>query len=204
MELALVVLVAGLLFATTGAVREMLAGARAKRLTREFVAVRLAIDTYQDRFHALPGDDPFADRHAPGADVASGAGDGLIDGAWNGATAGSEAALLWQHLQLAGLAPPGLAADGADPRPRHVADGRIGANSPVAGQRQVEGLGGSLQVCADGVPGRLAKAVDRLLDDGDTAAGAMRAVPHASPPNARAIATGALDDGGTVTLCHAH
>lgn len=180
----------------------MLAGARAKGLAREFVAVRLAIDTYQDRFHALPGDDPLADRHVAGAQVAAGAGNGLVDGSWSAPEAGGETALLWQHLRLAGLMPRG--GDDADPRPRYLADGRLGASAATPAQRQVEGLGGTLQVCADGVPGRLAKAVDRLLDDGDTATGVVRAVAHGSPPGARAIAAGELDDAAAVTLCHAH
>ncbi len=44
-ELAIVVLVAGLLVAGTSAAREMLAGARAKGLARELVAVRLAVES---------------------------------------------------------------------------------------------------------------------------------------------------------------
>ena len=139
MELALVILVAGLLVVTTAAAREMLATTRAKALAREMTAVRLAIDTYQDRFHALPGDDPHAAERLPGATTAPGAGNGMIDGTWDDVGADRESSLLWQHLRLAGLMP---VAPGDDTRPRHVAEGLLGASSAMPSQAQVGGLGG--------------------------------------------------------------
>lgn len=201
MELALVILVAGLLVVTTAAAREMLATTRAKALAREMTAVRLAIDTYQDRFHALPGDDPHAAEHLPGATTAPGAGNGLIDGAWDEAGAEREPSLLWQHLRLAGLMP---AAPDGDVRPRHIAEGVLGASSATPSQAQVGGLGGSLQVCAGSVPGRLAKAIDRLLDDGATDKGTVRVVAPGAPPAAPAIPTALIDEGAAYVVCQAH
>lgn len=200
MELALVILVAGLLAVTTAAAREMLATTRAKALAREMTAVRLAIDGYQDRFHALPGDDPRASVHVPGARTAPGAGNGVIDGAWDSADEDLESTLLWQHLRLAGLMPlaPG------DARPRHVADGVLGASSATPSQGQVAGIGGFLQVCAGSVSGRLAKAVDRLLDDGVTDAGTVRVVAQGAPPGSPAIATALIDEGAAYVVCQAY
>lgn len=203
-ELTLVVLVAGFLAVTTAAAREMLATTRAKALAREMSAVRLAIDSYQDRFHALPGDDPHASTHVTGATTASGAGNGVIDGAWDSLDPGGESTLLWRHLRLAGLMPAAPEGGEGDPRPRHVADGVLGANSATPSQGQVAGLGGFLQVCAGSVPGRMAKVVDRLLDDGASDTGTVRVVAQGAPPASPAIATANIDDGAAYVVCQAY
>jgi type II secretory pathway pseudopilin PulG len=200
-ELALIVIVAGLTVGAVHAGRELVAQARAKSLAGQLGSVRHAMQVYQDRFHALPGDDRLAPERLPGARVAASAGNGLIDGAWNATAPSAEAVIFWEHLRLAGLAPPFEDSGSGDPRPRHLAGGPIGVSSATPMQRQVAGLVGSFQVCAGSVPGRLAMAVDRLLDDGDASSGSVRLVPDGSATNAIAVATGDVDEGAPYTLC---
>lgn len=200
-ELALIVVVAGLAIGAAHAGRELVSQARAKSLAGQLNSVRHAMQAYQDRFHAVPGDDRLAPERLPGARVAATAGNGLIDGAWNATAPTAEAMIFWEHLRLAGLAPPLEDSDSGDPRPRHLAGGPLGVSSATPAQRQVAGLGGGFQLCAGSVSGRLAMAVDRLLDDGDTASGSVRLVPDRSAVNTPAVATASVDEGAAYTVC---
>ena len=200
-ELALIVIVAGLVVGAVHAGRELVAQARAQSLAGQFNSVRHAMQAYQDRFHALPGDDRLAPERLPGARVAATSGNGVIDGAWNATAPTAEAVIFWEHLRLAGLAPPLEESGSGDPRPLHLAGGPLGVSSATPAQRQVAGLGGSFQLCAGAVPGRLALAVDRLLDDGDTSAGSVRLVPDGSATNTAAVATTDVDEGASYTVC---
>jgi prepilin-type N-terminal cleavage/methylation domain-containing protein len=200
-EFAIVLVVSGLIVGSAMTGRELVALARAKTLANELQSIRLAIVTYQDRFHAMPGDDPFAAERLAGAQAAPGAGNGVIDGLWTSTAPTEESALLWQHLRLAGLLPALRASDTADPRPLHFLGGRYGVSGAVPYQRQVEGLMGSFQLCASAIPGRLAKVVDRQVDDGDTAKGSMRIVPDGAPVGTPAVETANVDDGAAYTLC---
>lgn len=202
-ELSIVLIVAGLVVSTSLVAREMLHGARVKGVAAEFAAVRTAIDAYQDRFHALPGDDPRADAHLPGALVAANAGNQVLDGRWDSTNPADDSVLLWQHLRLAALLAG--ATDPADPgyRPRNRMEGRMGVSAASAHLVQVAGLNGAFQVCSGNLPGRLAKALDILLDDGDTAAGTLRFVPEGSPPGAAAVPTAAVGDGASFIACQA-
>jgi prepilin-type N-terminal cleavage/methylation domain-containing protein len=200
-ELSITVVLAGLIVGAAFTGRELIAPARAKSLVADFHAVRHAMDVYQDRYHALPGDDRLVYRHLAGARVSATSGNGLIDGAWDSQVPTDEAMLFWEHLRLAGLVLALTESGSGDPRPRHFAGGIIGVSSALPDQRQVAGLGGSFQMCARGVPGRLALALDRLLDDGDTSMGSVRLVPDGSAAGAAATVTPAVMEGAAYTVC---
>lgn len=200
-ELAIVLVIAGLIVGSAMAGRELVALARAKTLANEMQSIRLALVTYQDRFRAMPGDDPLAAQRLAGALSAPGAGNGVVDGPWTSTAPTDESALLWQHLRLAGLLPALRASDTADPRPLHFLGGRYGVSGAAPYQRQVAGLMGSFQLCASAIPGRLAKVLDRQVDDGDTAKGSIRIVPDGSPMGTPAVEIGNVDDGAAYTLC---
>jgi len=202
-EISLVVALAGLILAAAYTGRELVAQSRAKSLVADFNAVRHAMDAYQDRYHALPGDDRLVYRHLAGARVSATSGNGLIDGDWDSPVPTDEAMLFWEHLRLAGLALALTEGGAGDARPRHFLGGILGVSSALPAQRQVAGLGGSFQLCARGVPGRLALAVDRLLDDGETATGSVRVVPDGSAPGMAAAATRDVQDGASYTICQA-
>lgn len=202
-ELSITVVLAGLVVGAAFTGRELIAQTRAKSLVADFNAVRHAMDTYQDRYHALPGDDRMVYRHLAGARVSATSGNGLIDGAWDSQVPTDEAMLFWEHLRLAGLALALTESGSGDPRPRHFAGGVIGVSSALPAQRQVSGLGGSFQMCARGIPGRLALAADRLLDDGDTQTGSVRLVPDGSAAGAAPTATPDVSEGAPYTVCQA-
>ena len=183
--------------------QEVVNGAKVKKLAYEFEAVPACIHAYQDRYRALPGDDPAAASHLAGANAAplASRGNGVIDSAWNSTVAADESRLFWQHVRLAGLAPGPV--DVADPlyTPRNAAGGVLGVSSGTGPQLQVAGMTGEYQVCSSGIPGRLVKQLDVLIDDAETAAGHMRAVEDGAPLHTAAIATNAIDDSRSYTVC---
>ena len=126
------------------------------------------VHAYQDRFRALLAT-TAAVRHlcsgGSGCTVA-GNGNGVIDGTWD-AGADTESVRLWQHLRLAGIATGSTDTADAGFRAPH-SGGWLG----VQRGGSVLGLPGSLVVCSDNVP---AGKIDIALDDGDPAAGSLRA-----------------------------
>lgn len=172
-EIAIVLLVVGLLLGGVMKGQALIDGARAKNLAQDLRSVPAMIHAYQDRFRALPGDDPAALRHlcTDGTTcTTAGDGNGAIGGDWN-ASDGTESVLLWQHLRLAGLATGST--NPADPGflPRNALGGRLG----VQRGGTLLGLPGSLVVCSGNIPGNLVRQLDIALDDGDPATGSLRA-----------------------------
>jgi prepilin-type N-terminal cleavage/methylation domain-containing protein len=187
-ELAIVLVIIGLLLGGVLRGQELINSARVKSLTRDFQNTQVYLYGYQDRFHSIPGDDGNAANRLPGpppAQVAVGAtvNNGQINGAWNdGFAAGTEAILFWQHVRLAGLAPgPTALAAGFDPVNSN--NGRIGIQS-LAVAPPITTMTGSYAVCSDLIIGRDALQIDTTLDDGETSTGNIRARPTGAAPAA--------------------
>jgi len=200
-QVSILVIVGGLLLSGSMAVRDMLRSAQLTHLAEEFNAIRAATNAYQERFRAMPGDDPQAAIRHSGARVAPGAGNGVIDGDWDSVKADHESFLFWQHVRLAGLLAGPVDVEAPDYQPRNHDHGVIGVNSATPSQKQVAGLPGLVQACSKNVPGRLAKQLDARLDDGDTATGAVRVVPDGAPLGAPAVSTAQVSDGRPYTVC---
>jgi prepilin-type N-terminal cleavage/methylation domain-containing protein len=196
-EIAIVLVIIGLLLGGILKGQELINSARVKNLSTDFRNVPVFIYGYQDKFRALPGDDPAAQTHlgATATQAAVSEGDGIIDGAWDSTAAADESFLFWQHVRLAGLAPgsTNIAAD--DYPPQNAVGGRVGIQSakPFTTMNS-----GTWFICSGAVTGKFAKQLDSQLDDGDTDAGAMQAGTIASPAGA---ATAALDDALQYTVC---
>ena len=81
-ELAIVLVIIGLLLGGVLRGQELINSARVKNITRDFQNVQVYIYGYQDRFRALPGDDAIAATHLTGATnpLALTANNGRIDG----------------------------------------------------------------------------------------------------------------------------
>ena len=178
-EIAIVLVVIGLLLGATIKGQELINNSREKRLSRNFQNIPVSVQTYQDKFKALPGDDAGLAMHLPGAipcsPPAAGKcvpGNGLIDGNWSDTTDASESYVFWQHIRLAGLADGSLDTNSSDYIPRNVLGGKIGVTSASP----IIGLVGTLIICSDAIPGKYVKRLDAELDDGNTATGFMRAV----------------------------
>ena len=113
-ELAIVLVIIGLLLGGVLKGQELINSAKVKNMANDFKNAPIYIYGYQDKFKALPGDDAAAATHlGASATVAAGGTPSLIDGAWDSVTTSDESILFWQHVRLAGLAPGSTVIGGA-------------------------------------------------------------------------------------------
>ncbi len=204
-ETAMVLVVIGMLLGFMMKGQELINGATVNHLTLDFKNVPLYIYGYQEKFKAFPGDDANLSNHLPGAvpcsPPAAGkcvSGNGLIDGIWSDTTDASESYVVWQHIRLAGLADGSLDTnDSSDYIPRNSVGGQIGVSS----YSPIIGLKGSVIVCSDAIPGKFAKQLDVLMDDGNTATGYMRAVNAGTTTPSTAVQTTSIIDNNRYLVC---
>lgn len=180
-ELAIVLVIAGLLLAGVMRGQELIANAKVKSLASDFRNIPTYFYAYQDRFRVLPGDDHAASTHLTGAAIASTSDhtqNGLIQGDWNSSTKTDESFLVWQHLRLAGLATGAtdistIAA--AQYAPRNSEGGQLGLTSTASLTAvSTNTFNTAHAMCSDGILGRYAQQLDTMLDDGAGDSGAMR------------------------------
>ncbi|HYN54685.1 MAG TPA: prepilin-type N-terminal cleavage/methylation domain-containing protein [Methylotenera sp.] len=204
-ELAIVLVIIGLLLGGVLKGQELINSAKAKNIAGDLKNVQIFIYGYQDKFRAIPGDDANVATHVNGGTAAGTPAATLnnaqINGAWNSVTATDESFLFWQHVRLAGFAtgPTNV----ADPAylARNAESGRLGVqslNGFVTIVDAVNPMMGLYVVCTENITGRLVKQIDTNLDDGNTATGSLRAV---IPPAAASVATAAIIDGNAYTIC---
>jgi len=200
-ELAIVLVIIGLLLGGVLKGQELINSAKVKNMGAEITSVASAIYAYQDRFKAIPGDDAGAAAHVGGAVGTNGtAGDGTIQGAWDSTTVTHESALVWQHLRAAGLLQGSTdTAVAASYFPTNAMAGRLGVQS-VNGFTKITGMTGSFAVCSDLIPGKFVKQLDIALDDGETGTGALRAVLSTTATGA-GVATSAIVEASQYTVC---
>lgn len=177
-ELAIVLVIIGLLLGGVLRGQELINSAKVKNMARDFQNVQVYIYGYQDKFKALPGDDTAVATHVTGgtAAAAAGLGNGVIDGAWDTATDSDESCVFWQHVRLAGLAPGPTVVDcGAANtyQPRNADGGLIGIQS-VPAFTDITNMTGAYVVCSDAILGKFAKQLDITLDDGVGNTGSVR------------------------------
>jgi len=196
-EIAIVLVIIGLLLGGILKGQELINSARVKNLASDFRNIPVFIYGYQDKFKALPGDDSAATTHVGTATFTPGTGngDGIITGNWNSTTATDESFLFWQHVRAAGLAPGPTDVTAADYPPNNALGGRIGIQSakPFTSMNS-----GTYFICSAGISGKFAKQLDSQLDDGVTNTGSMQAGTTA---DGSVAATGTLDDATTYTVC---
>jgi prepilin-type N-terminal cleavage/methylation domain-containing protein len=207
-EIAIVLVIIGLLLGGILKGQELINSAKVKNLAQDFRTVQTALYGYQDRFKALPGDHATAATVVTGATNATGGtlGNAVIEGAWNSATATAtlESELFWQHARLAGFLPGPTAANDAEYYPKNVDGGRLGISSATGAQLQIATMQGSYQICSAGILGRFAKQLDIQLDDGNTQTGSVRATEYAGAVPAlgtAATATGTINDAASTVVC---
>lgn len=194
-ELAVVLLIIGLLLGGILKGQALIDSAKVKNLAQDFRTLPALAHVYQDRFRALPGDDLRAVSHLCTANAnctTPGNGDGMLEGSWDG-TSSSEASRFWQHIRLAELASGSTDPAAADYLPRNALGGPLGVQSGT-----VLGLSGVLIVCSGAIPGKLVRQLDLQLDDGDPGGGALRA-GTGSPPSP--VAAGGLADSEVYVVC---
>ncbi len=196
-EIAIVLVIIGLLLGGILKGQELINSARVKNLATDFRNIPVFIYAYQDKFRALPGDDNAAVAHVSGTSAPAGAtlGNGIINGAWDSDTNTDESFLFWEHIRKAGLAPGPTSIAALDYEQLNAVGGRVGIQSakPFTTMNS-----GTWFICSSGITGKLAKQLDVQLDDGDTDAGAVQAGATA---DGTAVANGSLDDATPYTVC---
>jgi prepilin-type N-terminal cleavage/methylation domain-containing protein len=200
-EIAIVLVIIGLLLGGILKGQELINSAKVKNLANDFRVIPTYIYAYQDKFKALPGDDPSAQTHLPGGAVAdNGNGNGVIDGAWNSTTATDESFTFWRHVRLANLAAGPTVLTDAEYVPKNAVSGILGVSSTTVAQIWITGMTGTYQVCSKGILGKFAKQLDIQMDDGKTETGSMRAILDSSGAGV-AVATGSIDEALPYTVC---
>ncbi len=203
-ELAIAMVIIGLLLAGILKGQELINSGKVKNLGADFRGISTAYYGYQDKFRAIPGDDKAASTHVSGT-AASGTGmtpgNGAIEGDWDSNTTSDESFLFWQHVRLAGLMPGtttyGDAASLAAYKATNAEGGRLGISnaSPITGTYP-----GAYYVCST-MSGKLAKQLDATMDDGETSTGSMRA---ALSNGTAAKASSEIVDATSYVVCMAN
>lgn len=211
-EIAIVLVIIGLLLGGVLKGQELINSARVKNLANDFKNIPVFIYGYQDKFKALPGDDTGAVAHVVGTLATTPAttqGNGVINGNWNSATATDESVLFWQHVRLAGLAPGESVvnvAAGNTYLPTNAVGGRIGITNASATENPITSpvataLKGSYIVCSDSIAGKFAKQLDITLDDGNTATGSLQITTANTIAGGTSVATAAIVDDTPYLVC---
>ena len=190
-EIAIVLVIIGLLLGGVLKGQELINSAKVKNFANDFRNIPLYIYGYQDRFKAIPGDDAAVVAHLGAAATlattpAGTVGNGAINGNWDTVTLTDESMLFWQHVRLANLAPGSTTvAANATYWPVNADSGRVGIeagsanfiqNVNAAGAANGTFLTGAYVICSDGILGRFALQLDTTLDDGNPQTGSLRVV----------------------------
>lgn len=203
-EIAIVLVIIGLLLGGVLKGQELIEGARIKNAIKDMDGVSSAVNAYVDRFHRMPGDDgPLATLTARGGSWTSVTQGGNNDGIFNPSTAqvftgGGEGTAFWQALKAAGFVTGNPADAGVASLPRNAFNGLVGVGvgvTPTVG-------GAQRSVCLSQVPGKSARAIDTQLDDGIPNTGSVMATlttVGGNPQPAAAAAT--YVDGNFYTVC---
>ena len=178
-EIAIVLVIIGLLLGGILKGQEMITQAKIKNIVADFSGVSAAYYGYQDRYRAIPGDDNGATARW-GATVVQGNGNGQVGGKYNSATMGDESRLWWDHLRRAGFV-----AGAGTQQPFNAVTGLLGVQTGDAQAVVGPALGGfvSLIVCSANLPDKIAIAVDTQMDDGVPNTGTVRGGLHTGGPN---------------------
>ena len=190
-EIAIVLVIIGLLLGGILKGQEMITQAKIKNIINDFNGITAAMNSYQDRYRALPGDEQNAATVARwGAAAFGGDGNGVFcTGACPGtltatqkynaasaapASGGPEVGLFWLHLRLSGFVAGATTGITSTQQPNNAAGGIIGVQSTGMGFT-------SNMVCTSNLPDKIAIAVDTQMDDGNALAGQVRGLLQTAP-----------------------
>jgi prepilin-type N-terminal cleavage/methylation domain-containing protein len=200
-ELAIVLVIIGLLLGGVLRGQELINAAKAKSIISDYKNAQIFIYGYQDKFRAVPGDDANVVSHISGATKATSGtqGNGVIEGVWNATDVTVESVKFWEHVRMAGFATGPTNVAGPGDLPTNAENGRIGVQSAGTTFTTITGMTGTYVMCSDKIPGSLAKQVDVNLDDGETSKGSVRAVVSGTP--GAGVEAKDVVDGSLYTVC---
>jgi prepilin-type N-terminal cleavage/methylation domain-containing protein len=194
-EIAIVLVIIGLLLGGILKGQEMITQAKIKNVVNDFNGMAAAVYSYQDRYRALAGDDLQAGTRWTGTAAGTGDGTWACTGGYKTAppavpAATEECNLFWQHLRLAGFVPGQTTGAPGGQQPNNAVNGIIGV--------QTTGLGfNSNIICSTNLPDKIAIAVDTQMDDGISNGGQVRAQLQAAPNPALGAVASAYQESGT-------
>lgn len=177
-ELAIVLVIIGLILAAVLKGQEMITNAKVKNVINDLRGVSTAYYAYQDRYKAIPGDDANASNHFTGG--TNGGGNGIITGLFSATAAPSvtaESNNFWQHTRLAGF----MTGSGSNP-PTNAMGGLLGVQDGNSATSTVFDMAGPV-VCAGNIPWKIALAVDTVIDDGNSGTGTVRTGTQSATAN---------------------
>jgi prepilin-type N-terminal cleavage/methylation domain-containing protein len=157
-ELAIVMVVIGLMIGAVLKGQAMIDDAKRKRVVNDLQGVSAAYFSYYDKYNAIAGDD--ASTHGWALTNSGGDGDGLIEGAV--ATPADESQDAWQALRYAGLLSGDPTATGVASLPGHPYGAKYGLTNNDFGT----GIGTKNCVYAASIAGSIAEMIDIKFDDG--------------------------------------
>ncbi len=184
-EIAIVLVIIGLLLGGVLKGQELITSARVRNLIATQDGVKAAFFGFQDRYRAFPGDYSQAIANINGATV-DGDGDGRVELAGSG-TATREDIAVWEHLSRAGFingsytygVAPSPATNAISPYtvPMQLINDAVYADSAAAVAKHNVKTGNQ-------VPGDIIAELDRKIDDGDALRGSFRFSDYAPGGNA--------------------
>lgn len=205
-EIAIVLVVIGLLLGAILAGQEVVLNGQIRNTINEYNNVASATFVYQDRYRQIPGDDATAGGAAGrwGATATNGNGDRVIDGTWdatNPVPGTSEGGIFWHHLRNDELVagPRSNAVAGAFNLPLNAFNGQIGVQQNAF--NQAGALTGQV-ICQSNIPAKAAAIIDSRIDDETgnglgSATGSLQGGDMANAPATNAGAVGTYN--GAVT-----
>jgi prepilin-type N-terminal cleavage/methylation domain-containing protein len=193
-EIAIVLVIIGLLLGGVLKGQELITGARVRNLISQGDGIKAAYFGYLDRYRALPGDHANANTMINGLDAADvGDGDGQIEAANAGGV--NEHTLAWEHLTRAQFIngsfeyAAGAATDASTPRNPYGSFIQLihdGAYGPVAGSAVRPNLKTGSQI-----PANILAEIDRKVDDGLPHSGSFQRSTFGAPAPDDACVTAA-------------
>ena len=177
-ELAIVLVVIGLLLGGILKGQELIERARARNLISQLDSIKAAYYAFQDKYRAIPGDYPgqlaFANLSGIANNQVGGNGDGVV----RDTALARESLLAWVHLSHANLISGNYQANGGQPNPLgEWPRNPYGATLQIQYDDQFTGSGGIPRLnlkTGNQVPARILAEIDRKIDDGRANSGQFR------------------------------
>lgn len=205
-EIAIVLVIIGLLLGGVLKGQEMIENAKVKNAVSDLNGISAASFTYTDRFRRMAGDDgPIATLTARGGlwtnlpNSGAGNNNGILGpiaaaGTFNG---GGEADAFFMQLRGAGLINGNPVDAAVAALPRNAFNGVIGITTDTT----ILGTMPGTKLCMSQIPGKAARALDTQLDDGVGNTGSVRSTVNVPPAVNPGAAVAAYNDDLVYTLC---
>jgi prepilin-type N-terminal cleavage/methylation domain-containing protein len=187
-EIAIVLVIIGLLLGGILKGQEMITQAKIKNVISDFSGISAAYHGYVDRYKKIPGDDPCAGgtpllnvcgtTTPRWAGASKGDGNGVVGGTYNSTSSTDESRLWWDHLRRAGFV-SGV----GDLQPFNALSGQIGVQTGDGAASPGIALGGfaGIIICSANMPDKIAIAADTQMDDGVPNTGTVRGFTQTTP-----------------------